>query len=242
MKLTSAIKYRFKYQMKFAAFFFGYFLLFSIAFPLIGIIFTGTNNNVNSDMMFASMVFMSILSYMGASSDFKLFIQNGMSRNNIFLSSIISNSILSALFSFILIGIKQFGNQLMTKLNLTLFFIDIYSKEDLITGFLLLFVFLLFFSSIASIAGIFNDRVSGFKKLFIIATLVMIPILLSLLIKISSPAFKTSLFNLVQKILGISSVQFSPLTLTLTLFIVCILLTVVTYFMNMKREIKRVNA
>ncbi|MDT2839557.1 hypothetical protein [Vagococcus carniphilus] len=243
MKLSTAIKYRFKYQMKAALFFFGYFLLFSIAFPLIGIFVSGTDSNVNSDMLFASMLFMVILAFIGVSSDFKLFIQNGMSRNNIFLSSLISNFTLSLIISCILLGIKQFGNGLLTqKLSLTLFFVDIYTKENLMTSFLLLFIFLLFASSIGSIMSVFNDRVTGYKKLFVIATLIMIPILVSLLVKIISPDFKTSIFSFILKSLGIYPDGNKPFSLVLSLFVIFIVLSIITYLMNYKREIKRINA
>lgn len=243
MKLSTAIKYRFKYQMKSALFFFGYFLLFAIAFPLIGMFVSGTDSNVSSDMLFASMVFMVILSFIGVSSDFKLFIQNGMSRNNIFLSSLISNATLSVIITCILLAIKHIGNGLLTKnLSLTLFLVDIYTKENLMISFLLLFIFLLFSSSIGSIMGIFNDRVTGYKKLFVIATLIMIPILLSLLVKIVSPDFKTSLFSFILKSLGVYPDGNKPFSLILSLFVIFIVLSIITYLMNFKREIKRINA
>ncbi|MEG0254996.1 hypothetical protein, partial [Vagococcus sp.] len=158
MKLSTAIKYKFKYQMKSVAFFFGYFLLFAVVFPLIGMIFAGTDTTVNSDTLFASMVFMVIIAFIGINTDFKLFIQNGMSRNNIFLASLITNSILSFIFTIILLAINFFGNSLLlSNLKLTLFITRYYSTNN----FLLLFILLLFASSIGSLFGIFNDRVTG---------------------------------------------------------------------------------
>lgn len=239
MKLSTAIKYKFKYQMKSVAFFFSYFLLFAIVFPLIGMAFAGTDTTVNSDTLSASMVFMVIIAFIGINTDFKLFIQNGMSRNNIFLASLITNSILSFIFTVILLTINFLGNSfLLSNLKLSLFITEYYSTNT----FLLLFILLLFASSIGSLFGIFNDRVTGFKKLFVIATLILVPILISLLVKISTPTFKTSLLNLAQKAIGFSSGSFHALNLMITLSIFFIVFSIITYLMNYHREIKRINA
>lgn len=244
MKLSTAINYRFKYQMKSGAFFFGYFLLFSVGFPLIALLFSNSDTvEVNSDALFASMIFMIILAFIGVSSDFKLFIQNGMSRVNIFLSSIISNFILALCLSAAVFIVKSITNlSLGANFKLTVFFVDMYTKDNSLTGFLLMIVFFLFASAIGSLGGTFNDRVTGFLKLFCLATLVMVPALLGLLFNLSSQEFKISIFKFFKAILGLDPSGNKPLSLAITLLLVYLVLSIITYLMNMHREIKRVNA
>lgn len=243
MKLSTAIKYRFKYQMKAVVFFFGYFLIFAVIFPLIGIAVTNTSGTISSDTFFAPIFFMIIMAFIGINTDFKLFIQNGMSRNNIFLASLITNFVLSFFFSITLLIIRYLSEQVFTgTLRMTMIVVEPYAKGNTLSAFFLIFIFLLFASSIGSLFGIFNDRVTGFKKLFVLATLILVPILISLLVKISTPTFKTNLLNLAQKAIGFSSGSFHALNLMITLSIFFIVFSIITYLMNYHREIKRINA
>lgn len=244
MKLSTAISYRFKYQMKSGAFFFGYFLLFSVGMPLFALLFSNsTNSNINSDALFASMIFMFILAFIGVSSDFKLFIQNGMSRFNIFLSSIISNFILSLCLSTTVFIVRSvINNVLNVNFKLTIFFVEFYTKDNSFNGFVLMVIFFLLASSLGSLTGTFNDRVSNFMKLFIIATLVLIPTVFMLILNISSMEFRLNVLEFIQTILGIDANGFNPLPLALTLLSLYLIFSIITYLMNIHREIKRVNA
>lgn len=242
MKLSTAFTYRLKYQFKSLGFFFGFFCLFAIVFPLVGMLIAGTTTQVNSDALFASFVFIFIIALFGVGSDFKLFIQNGMSRNNIYLSYLISNATISALLAGILIVFKLITNNLLTQnFRITLFLSDLYSGNNYWSGFLFLFLFFFFAASLASVVGIFNDRVTGYKKMVILATLVIIPIIFGLILQLGGNSFRISVLNFFKTILGITSEGFNILPISLTLTISILTLSIITFLMNHKREIRRIN-
>ena len=242
MKLSAAVSYRFKYQIKALAFYFSYFFVLAIVFPLIGIFFAGSSTVVSTDALFSSFIFICILSFIGVSTDFKLFIQNGMSRNNIFLSSLISNASMSFFLAGILIVFKSITNDLLIKsLRVSLFFSDIYTKDNGWQAFIFLFLFFLLGCSVASAFGTFNDRVQGFKKLAILATLVIIPILFGLVLQIAGPTFKNSVWTFVKNALGITSNGLNVFSVIITMIVLILILSIITFLMNYKREIKRIN-
>lgn len=71
MKLSAALSYRIKYQLKSISFFFGYFMFFAIVFPLVGMLFADSHTTVSSDALFTSFVFIFIIALFGVSTDFK---------------------------------------------------------------------------------------------------------------------------------------------------------------------------
>lgn len=243
MKLKAALTYRLNYQIKSIFFFFGYFSLFAIVFPIVGIMISGTKEAINSDGMFSSLIFIFIIAFIGVSSDFKLCIQNGMSRKNIFISYILSNLAISAILSVVLLIVKAIAdNFLMTNLNISLFVSDLYTKGELLPTFVFLFITFLLGSSIGSVFGIFNDRVTGTKKLIILATLIMIPIILGVIIQLGGATLQAKLLKLFSNLFGISNEGFQLMPILGTFLAVTLLLSILTYFMNIKREIKRINA
>lgn len=242
MKLSTAFAYRLKYQFKSLAFFFGYFCLFAIGFPLIGILFAGADSQVNSDILFASFIFIFIISLFGVGSDFKLFIQNGMSRDSIFLSYLISNATISAFLSGIIILFKLLTNTFLTQnFKITLFLSDLYTSDNPLISFLFLFLFFLFGASLASVVGTFNDRVSGYKKMLVLASLVVIPFGFGLLLQLGGHSFRSNTLNFFTTILGINANGFDIIPVSLTLITLIMTLSLITFLMNHKREIRRAN-
>lgn len=242
MKLSTAFTYRLKYQIKSLGFFFGYFFLFAIIFPLIGIIFAGVDTQVNSDALFASFVFIFIIAMFGVGADFKLFIQNGMSRQNIFFSYLISNVTISALLASILIIFKVIANDFFTQnFKITLFLSDVYASDNPWISFIFLFLFFMFGASLASVAGTFHDRVTGYKKLIVLATLVIIPVIFGLLLQLGGHSFRINVLTFFMNILGISSQGYDIIPVSITLMFLIVSLSIITYLMNYKREIRRIN-
>ncbi|MEQ7219793.1 hypothetical protein ACODG4_10995 [Vagococcus fluvialis] len=242
MKLSTAFSYRLKYQMKSISFFFGYFIFFSILFPLISILISGTDVTIRSDAMFTSFVFVFVIALFGVSTDFKLFIQNGMSRNNIFISYLISNTTISAFLAVFLIVFKLIANNLLVNyLKITLFLSDIYVGDNYWQSFLFLFLFFLFGASLSSLIGTFHDRVSGYKKIVTIATVIIVPLVLGIILQLGGPVLKSHFFNFLKTIIGITETGLTITPVYITLFVLIFIFSVVTYLMNYKREIRRVN-
>ena len=99
MKLKTAITYRLTYQTRSLLIYMAYFTVFACLMPLLAIFLSDTTEIVHSDIIFSAICFMFILALIGINSDFKLFIQNGLSRQNIFLANIWTNALISVGFS-----------------------------------------------------------------------------------------------------------------------------------------------
>ena len=101
MKLSVAFNYRFKTHLKILGIVLSVYSLMTLLFPLINFFRGITYNSSPTDILFPTFCFALGATLSIINIDFKLFIQNGMSRNNIFISyllSIISTSILITLF------------------------------------------------------------------------------------------------------------------------------------------------
>lgn len=84
MKFKTALQYRVIYQVRSLAIYFGFYALFGILFPLIGLLFSNDVNTVSSDAVIPLSGFYGDTIILGVNTDFKLFIQNGLSRWTIF--------------------------------------------------------------------------------------------------------------------------------------------------------------
>ena len=131
MKFKTALRYRVIYQVRSLAIYFGFYALFGILFPLIGLLFSNDVNTVSSDAVIPCLVFMGILSFLGVNTDFKLFIQNGLSRWTIFLVNFVSNAILSLVGSLaVLVLIKVFSGNFISHFQLSMKLIDVYAQGN----------------------------------------------------------------------------------------------------------------
>ena len=83
MKFKTALQYRVIYQVRSLAIYFGFYALFGILFPLIGLLFSNDVNTVSSDAVIPCLVLWGYYHFR-VNTDFKLFIQNGLSRWTIF--------------------------------------------------------------------------------------------------------------------------------------------------------------
>ena len=76
MKFKTALQYRVIYQVRSLAIYFGFYALFGILFPLIGLLFSNDVNTVSSDAVIPCLVFMGILSFLGVNTDKELLHQS----------------------------------------------------------------------------------------------------------------------------------------------------------------------
>ena len=149
MKFKTALRYRVIYQVRSLAIYFGFYALFGILFPLIGLLFSNDVNTVSSDAVIPCLVFMGILSFFGMNTDFKLFIQNGLSRWTIFLVNFVSNAILSLVGSLaVLVLIKVFSGNFISHFQLSMKLIDVYAQGNFFMSWLLFFILLMLSGSL----------------------------------------------------------------------------------------------
>lgn len=241
MKLQTAIIYRLTYQIKSMLIYLGFFFLFACLIPIAAIFISGTNETVKSDILFSGMIFMAVLSFIGINSDFKLFLQNGVSRKNNFLANLITNTFLAFGFALVMKMIEKiFALPLIPGFQFRIFLVEDYT-EKFIPSFLLLFFLLLFGSTIGLVFGVINDRFLGTKKLLILLTLLMVPVLLGLFAQIIGNALKMKILDFLKAIVGVTNKGMEAAPLVRTLIVICFINTFITYIMNRKREIKRIN-
>ncbi|MDU2463755.1 MAG: hypothetical protein E7D10_00320 [Enterococcus faecalis] len=243
MKFKTALRYRVIYQVRSLAIYFGFYALFGILFPLIGLLFSNDVNTVSSDAVIPCLVFMGILSFLGMNTDFKLFIQNGLSRWTIFLVNFVSNAILSLVGSLaVLVLIKVFSGNFISHFQLSMKLIDVYAQGDFFMSWLLFFILLMLSGSLGLLAGVFNDRIDGVKKLIVLLLLLMIPILLGTIAQLGGAPMRLRMLHVLQAMVGYQSTGFTVLPLLLTISCFVGINLGLAYLLNKHREIKRVNA
>lgn len=91
----------------------------------------------------------------------------------------VSNAILSLVGSLaVLVLIKVFSGNFISHFQLSMKLIDVYAQGNFFMSWLLFFILLMLSGSLGLLAGVFNDRIDGVKKLIVLLLLLMIPILL----------------------------------------------------------------
>ena len=243
MTLITAVKYRLSYQFKSLLYFFGYLAFFSILFPVIGILASGSAESIRSDILFASVIYFWVIAFVGAASDFKLFIQNSVSRFTIFWSNIISTLIISVITSVILrLIVKTLDGLVIKNLSVSLKLVDIYTNGHTVTSLTFLTVLLIFASTLGSLAGTFNDRFSNTVKILVILGLIMVPSVIGISLNLLGAEIRLHLLNMLKFIVGYSKDGMNVLPILLTLLVLIGMNSLLTFLLNRKREIKRVNA
>lgn len=95
--------------------------------------------------------------------------------------------------------------------------------------------------SLGLLAGVFNDRIDGVKKLIVLLLLLMIPILLGTIAQLGAP-MRLRMLHVLQAMVGYQSTGFTVLPLLLTISCFVGINLGLAYLLNKHREIKRVNA
>ena len=104
-----------------------------------------------------------------------------------------------------------------------------------------LFFFLFFASTIGVVIGTFNELFSGIKKILILLALIMIPTLVGLLFQTIDKQITMNILDSLKEILGISSTGLNIWPLVGTLLVLITINLLLSFLMNQKREIKRIN-
>lgn len=248
MKLKATITYRLKYQLISLGIYYLYFLGFSFVLPGITIFFISKQSindetMVQSDLLFPAVIFMMILAIIGARSDFKLCIQNGVNRFNIFLGNLISNFIISnviviSAFLFKVIFDLLFKNYF----NYSFVIVDQYAPSNLIERYLLTLVIIFMVSSLGLLIGIFFDRFSNLVRLLIGAAVVLTPFLLGTIYSSLSSSARHQVVTGIKKMIGLDATgNLKVMPLIITFLTISLINLVITYLLNHKRELQRLN-
>ncbi|MBS7578083.1 MULTISPECIES: hypothetical protein [unclassified Enterococcus] len=246
MKLKATIFYRLKYQLISLGIYYLYFLGFSFVLPGVTIFFISkqsinSETMVQSDLLFPALIFTMILAIIGARSDFKLCIQNGVSRFNIFLGNLITNFIISNVVVISAFLFKAVFDLLFKDyFNYSFVIVDQYAPTNMLARYLLTLVIIFMISSLGLLIGIFFDRFSNLIKLLIGAAVVLTPFLLGTIYSSLSSAAKHQVVTSIKNIIGLSADgQLRVMPLIITFLTISLINLVITYLLNRKRELQR---
>lgn len=243
MKLSSAFNYRFKAQLKNYGIILSVYTVLTLVFPLINFFRGVTYNSPATDILFITVCFVLGASLSIINMDFKLFIQNGMSRNNIFISYLLSIISTSTLVTFFVLLLQELTKQFFpNQIRFTLSLSDIYSPNSLLLAFLILFLLFNMTGSIGLLIGTFIIRFSNLVKFIALGFLIASPSLIGATLYYSGPVVRSHIFSVLKLILGITKDQFIPLNLIITMFTITVILVIISFLMIRKSEIRRINA
>lgn len=217
MRYKTAVEYRLLKQIISLGIFFLWWILFGIAFPVIGILVSGTMTNLSADISIPIIIFSIIISFIGGGSDFKFFIQNGLSRFNIFLVNLTSITITSLMTSVLVFFLSKISFE---SLDLSVMIISkgFYYNDNLFVNILLLFVLFFFCSSLGLLIGTLNDMLTGLKKIIVLLLAMSIPIVAAILIQLGGKKVQMHVIDILKYILGYSeqnTLSSIPLSITL---------------------------
>lgn len=241
MKYRTAAKYKLLKQATTLGIFFIWWSIFGIAFPLIGILISGSNVSASSDIVMPIIIFSIIVSFIDGASDFKFFIQNGLSRVNIFvvnLSTTICTSFITAILIYLLSKISYKD----LDLSLLLLSKDLYLSSSHWLNILLLSTVILFFSAIGLLFGTLNDMLVGFKKIITLLLIMSIPVVTAILIQLGGDKAMTTFGNVIKLMVGYKDGTLHSPSLIISLFVLTSIFFGILFILNNFREIQRKGA
>ncbi|WEV60441.1 ABC transporter permease [Streptococcaceae bacterium ESL0729] len=242
MKYETAVKYTLiKKEISLGIFFIWWFFM-GIVLPMIGILISGTTETISTDISFPVVIFSAIVLAIGSGEDFKFFIQNGLSRTNIFLvnlTSILLTSFVSSVLVLLVssISIKNLDVSAIVMSN------EFYTNNNLALNLLLMFTIIVFFSAMGLLVGTLNDMLTGIKKIIALLLAMSIPTLIVIAIQLSGKVVQKHIVEFLKYILGYSNKDMLVSThLSITLLILTGLIFIIIFILTKNHEIRRKNA
>ncbi|MBL1226380.1 hypothetical protein [Enterococcus sp. BWR-S5] len=241
MKFKAAFHYRFRTQLTLIACYLVFFFVLLGILPLIvsHLSTSGFHGNGSTDLVGPAMVFVLLISFNGIQSDFRFFIQNGISRLNFFLVNLLINFLVSMGVSFILVCIQKFiSYNFIKNIDYHLNIVDVYARGDFSQSIVLFSLLLFLVSSFALLAAIFNDRFSTRQKVITLAILIALPIMFSIFSQ-SDTASSIAFSKFFVWALGLQSSLPSISHFSVTLTILTSGIFLIAYPLNKRRIIQQ---
>jgi hypothetical protein len=237
-----ALRYQLHYQAISIAIFIAYFFLFAFIFPVSVALLSSRGVRINIDCFIATLIYILILALIGVRKDFKLFIQNGMSRRHIFIATLMTITIVAALLALFVILLDKFSFSIrQSQFSYVNPITHIYGAVNFGQFFLLSWLVLLLMAACGLIVGIFIDRVRGILRLVIGAGIILVPVALSVAMQLLPVAARTQMIRFVLDIVGLNTAKPHVGAPTMTCLVLTVLASAVVYLLNRRREIARMN-
>lgn len=237
MKYKAAIKYKILNQFTHLGIFFIWWLSFGFFLPIIASVFFGSDNRIgqHQSIFFPILIFSFVISTMDGSTDFKFFIQNGLSRLNIFLVNLTSTIIVSITSAIIVYFISKIS---LYKLDFSLIILDknLYYSDNALLNVVLIGAITLLICTLGIITGVINDMFTRNEKIVILVSIMGISAIIILLLK-NMPTEK--LTNYLNYILGYSEkTGFYSLSLIITLSTMSTLIFLIIFILTKFRGVR----
>lgn len=228
------------------------YLFCTVAIPIAMILAQGMRSTGRTDIIIPSFIYLCVFAGMSGTVDFKTQVQSSFSRLQIFAFLAIrtvTSSFLLATTTLLLVWIVPFtkvsgAGVIFQELGVSLYadggrYMD---SGNLGKMFLVSWALFLVAAAIGTMAGLVLEKLGGFGKLVFFAGCIAAPILLFQLYTLSSAKDQINAFFL--RILGIEwpHLAFHMWPLIGTLVVLSAVLLGITYLLNRRREVKRVNA
>lgn len=244
LKTKAAFLYQARYQLISLGIFFGFYLLFVVVFPLLGLIFADAGNTyVAFDTVGSICTYAGIMSFITVKKDFRFFIQNGMSRNNIFLISTGSNLFFALVLALISrLTIRTIGFSSGAHFVYNNFILQTYHPSNWLVSLILVLAPILYVFSLGMLAGTFVNRVRGMLRMIILAILVLLPVSLLVLFQFLEPTVQNKLIHFFLGILGLSTAIPNTGAILGTFFVFIVFNLGISYLWMRRQEIVRIDA
>lgn len=228
------------------------YLFCTVAIPIAMILAQGMHSTGSTDIIIPTFIYLCIFVGISSTVDFKMQIQSGFSRLKIFAflaMRTVTSSFLLATATLLLVWIVPFIQISVTGVIFQELGVSLYAdggrymdSGNLGKMFLVSWALFLFAAAIGTTLGVLLEKLSGFGELVFFAGCITVPVLLFRLYTMNSVKDQINAFFL--RILGIEwpHLAFHMWPLIGTLVVLSALLLGITYLLNRRREVKRVNA
>ncbi|MCD2257058.1 hypothetical protein FHQ08_10015 [Lactobacillus sp. CC-MHH1034] len=245
MKFKATTLYNFKQQGLTLIYFMVGVVLFTVALPLLGIIFT-SNAQIHSATNLV--VLFTIINFIGgyitlAQKNFNLFIQNGVGRHTI-INSVLSVNVVFALINALLAqGIHGTFNTKYFQIRFMNFIDDFYGPNssygthNIVWRFLFILLVLFAIANLGSILGAFWSRFGRIPRIILILLVIFTPTILMNVYRLLSATTQANVKIIIAQLIGIQA--HSGIEPLMTLLVIGILTGLMVYVLNFKRELKR---
>jgi hypothetical protein len=237
MKFKAGLMYRTIRQSTSIGIFFIWWFVFGVILPLLGTFLASGDVHINTDGLISVMIFSLISAFMGVRTDFKYFIQMGVSRLNIFFINVGSILLVSLGLSIITFLASKISTSQFS-INLPLLDKDIYNTHGFMSIFLI-FMLIFFMGSLGLTFGTFNVMFQGVKKIVAMLIIMTIPTCLLIWLKLGGKVAEVKATDFFKKMVGYSNGNFSLTPMLTSLLIMSILVIGAFYLLNSRHQLSK---
>ncbi|WP_416354045.1 hypothetical protein ACNAN0_05060 [Agrilactobacillus fermenti] len=245
MKFKATTLYNFKQQGLTLICFMVAIVLFTIALPLLGTLFTSNAQIYGAtDLMLLFIIISFISGYIALSQkNFNLFMQNGVSRPTVISVALILNVIFALINTLLAQSIHGTLRTNHFRMRFVNFINDFYGpnssygNHNIVWRFLFILLVLFAIANLGSILGAFWSRFGRIPRIILVLLVIFTPTILMNVYRLLSPTAQAHVKIIIAQLIGIQA--HSGIEPLITLLVIGLLTGLIVYVLNFKRELKR---